>query len=76
MHASKGISDDGIRHAANNAIAAITNPDQPDFTMLLGPDPARPAPRDRPRGRRRQRLRHPRHARTTQIPHDDLTQAR
>ena len=33
-----GISDDDIRHAANNAIAAITNPEQPDFTMLLGPD--------------------------------------
>ena len=32
-----GISDDDIRHAINNAIAAITHPDQPDFTMLIGP---------------------------------------
>ena len=29
-----GISDDEIRHA----IAAITRPEQPDFTMLIGPD--------------------------------------
>lgn len=33
-----GISDDAIRHAINNAIVAITRPDQPDFTMLVGPD--------------------------------------
>jgi hypothetical protein len=33
-----GISDDNIRHAINNAIAAITRPEQPDFTMLIGPD--------------------------------------
>ena len=33
-----GISDDDIRHAINNAIAAITHPDQADFTMLIGPD--------------------------------------
>jgi hypothetical protein len=32
-----GVSDDDIRHAINNAIAAITHPDQPDFTMLIGP---------------------------------------
>ncbi len=30
-----GISDD-IRHAVNNAIAAITQPEQPEFTMLIG----------------------------------------
>ena len=35
-----GISDDNIRHAIDNAIAAITRPDQPDFTMLIGPDTA------------------------------------
>ena len=33
-----GISDDDIRHAVNNAIAAITAPNQPDFTMLIGAD--------------------------------------
>ena len=33
-----GISDDDIRHAYTNAVAAITTPDQPDFTMLIGPD--------------------------------------
>jgi hypothetical protein len=33
-----GISDDEIRHAIDNAIAAITRPEQPDFTMLIGPD--------------------------------------
>lgn len=33
-----GVSDDNIRHAINNAIAAITRPEQPDFTMLIGPD--------------------------------------
>ena len=33
-----GISDDDIRHAINNAIGSITRPDQPDFTMLIGPD--------------------------------------
>lgn len=35
-----GISDDDIRHAYTNAVAAITTPDQPDFTMLVGPDRA------------------------------------
>ena len=30
-----GISDDEIRHAIDNAIA---RPEQPDFTMLIGPD--------------------------------------
>lgn len=35
-----GISDDDIRHAIDNAIAAITRPEHPDFTMLIGPDPA------------------------------------
>lgn len=35
-----GVSDDNIRHATSNAIAAITTPDQPDFTMLIGPDRA------------------------------------
>jgi len=34
-----GISDDDIRHAIDNAVAAITRPEQPDFTMLIGPDP-------------------------------------
>ena len=33
-----GVSDDAIRHAVNNAIGSITRPDQPDFTMLIGPD--------------------------------------
>jgi hypothetical protein len=33
-----GISDDDIRHACNNAVAAIRTTDQPDFTMLVGPD--------------------------------------
>ncbi len=33
-----GIVDDSIRHAYTNAIAAITAPDQPDFTMLVGAD--------------------------------------
>ena len=33
-----GISDDDIRHGFTNAVAAITTPDQPDFTMLVGPD--------------------------------------
>ncbi len=33
-----GISDDDIRHGFNNAVAAITTPDQPDFTMVLGAD--------------------------------------
>ncbi len=32
-----GISDDDIRHAINNAIASITRPDQPEFTMIIGP---------------------------------------
>ncbi len=29
-----GISDDDIRHAINNAVAAITQPEQPEFSML------------------------------------------
>ena len=33
-----GISDDDIRHAVNHALAAITAPHQPDFTMLVGAD--------------------------------------
>ena len=33
-----GIVDDGIRQAYANAIASITAPDQPDFTMLVGAD--------------------------------------
>jgi len=33
-----GVSDDNIRHAIENAIAAITRPEQPEFTMLIGPD--------------------------------------
>ena len=33
-----GVSDDDIRHACANAIGSITTPDQPDFTMLIGPD--------------------------------------
>jgi hypothetical protein len=33
-----GISDDDVRHAIDNAIAAITRPEQPEFTMLIGPD--------------------------------------
>lgn len=33
-----GISDDDIRHGFNNAVAAITSPDQPDFTMIVGAD--------------------------------------
>jgi len=33
-----GISDDDIRHAFTNALAAITTHDQPDFTMIIGPD--------------------------------------
>ena len=33
-----GVSDDDIRHTIDNAIAAITRPEQPDFTMLIGPD--------------------------------------
>ena len=33
-----GISDDDIRHGFNNAVAAITAPDQPDFTMIVGAD--------------------------------------
>ena len=35
---SRSISDDDIRHAFTNAVAAITTPDQPDFTMLIGAD--------------------------------------
>ena len=33
-----GVSDDDIRHGFNNAVAAVTAPDQPDFTMVLGAD--------------------------------------
>lgn len=33
-----GVSDDDIRHACATAIGSITVPDQPDFTMLVGPD--------------------------------------
>lgn len=33
-----GVSDDDIRHAIENAVAWIARPDQPDFTMLIGPD--------------------------------------
>jgi hypothetical protein len=33
-----GISDDDIRHAITNAIAAIKHLEQNDFTMLIGPD--------------------------------------
>ncbi len=33
-----GIPDDDIRHAIDNAMATITRPEQPDFTMLIGPD--------------------------------------
>ncbi len=33
-----GIPDDDIRHAIDNAMAAITRPEQPDFTMLIGSD--------------------------------------
>jgi hypothetical protein len=35
---ASGIFDDDIRHAIDNAIAAITRPEQPDVTMLIGPD--------------------------------------
>lgn len=35
-----GISDDDIRHAVDHAIAALTSPAQPDFTMVIGPDRA------------------------------------
>ena len=35
-----GISDDDIRHAFSNAVAAITSPDQPDFMMIVGPNTA------------------------------------
>ena len=31
------VSDDDITHAINNAIAAITRHEQPEFTMLIGP---------------------------------------
>ena len=33
-----GVSDDDIRHAFANAVTAIAMPDQPDFTMIIGPD--------------------------------------
>lgn len=33
-----GVSDDDIRHAIESATGWITQPDQPDFTMLIGPD--------------------------------------
>lgn len=32
-----GVSDDDITHAVNNAIAAITRPEHPELTMLIGP---------------------------------------
>jgi hypothetical protein len=32
-----GITDDDVRHAINNAIAAVNAPHQPDFVMLIGP---------------------------------------
>lgn len=32
-----GIPDDDIRHAFENAVASITVPDQPDFSMIIGP---------------------------------------
>ncbi len=32
------VADDDIRHGFNNAVAAITAPDQPDFTMIVGAD--------------------------------------
>jgi hypothetical protein len=35
-----GVSDDDIRHAFENAVASITVPNQPDFSMVLGPDQA------------------------------------
>lgn len=35
-----GLPNDDIRHAFENAITAITLADQPDFTMLVGPDHA------------------------------------
>ena len=34
----RGIADDDIRHAVDNAMATISRPEQPDFTMLIGPD--------------------------------------
>ena len=33
-----GISDDDIDHAIENALGWISHPDQPGFTMLIGPD--------------------------------------
>jgi hypothetical protein len=33
-----GISDDDTRHGFENAEASITVPDQPDFSMIIGPD--------------------------------------
>lgn len=35
-----GITDDDIRHAFENAVASVTVADQPDFSMVLGPDQA------------------------------------
>ncbi len=35
-----GIADDDIRHAIDNTVGAITTPNQPEFTMLIGPDGA------------------------------------
>ncbi len=32
-----GVSDDDIRHAVSNAIAAIRSPRRPDFIMVIGP---------------------------------------
>ncbi len=31
-----GVSNDDTRHAVANAITAITNPEQPDFVVLIG----------------------------------------
>lgn len=33
-----GVHDDDIRHAFENAVAAITLPVQPSFSMIIGPD--------------------------------------
>jgi hypothetical protein len=35
-----GILDDDIRHAVINAVAVVTAAEQPDFTMVIGPDRA------------------------------------
>jgi hypothetical protein len=71
-----GISDDDIRHAINNAVAAIRSANQPDFTMLIGPATASRLLEIGNSVGRRQRLRDPRDAGTTEVPDDDRTQAR